>query len=164
MAKIDKLISLATEHLQQGEVIIATVMGTYETKSLGSDTIRTGIFIATDSRLLFYGKRTFGFDTESYPYSAISSFEHKKVMMGNLISFFASGNKVSMKWITTGDIPLFISTVRDNMGRKTATPQAEVKSVASDIPDQIKKMAELRDAGILTEDEFSSKKKQLLNL
>lgn len=31
-----------------------------------------------------------------------------------------------------------------------------------DIPEQIKKLAELKDAGILTEDEFNSKKSELL--
>ena len=33
----------------------------------------------------------------------------------------------------------------------------------SDIPDQIRKLAELRDDGIITEDEFISKKRRLLN-
>lgn len=36
-------------------------------------------------------------------------------------------------------------------------------SVQPDIPGQIKKLAELRDAGILTEDEFAAKKAQLLS-
>lgn len=41
--------------------------------------------------------------------------------------------------------------------------QAQPKSSSGDsIPDQIKKLAELRDAGILTSEEFEDKKKQLL--
>ena len=38
----------------------------------------------------------------------------------------------------------------------------EKESSADDIPAQIKKLAELKDAGILTEDEFAAKKEQLL--
>ena len=34
---------------------------------------------------------------------------------------------------------------------------------SSDVPDQIKKLAELKEQGILTEDEFQSKKQQLLS-
>ncbi len=40
-----------------------------------------------------------------------------------------------------------------------ATPQA-----GGDAIEQIKQLAELRDKGILTEEEFSAKKKQLLGL
>ena len=43
------------------------------------------------------------------------------------------------------------------MGTKTP----ETKATES-IPDQIKKLAELRDAGILSSEEFESKKKELL--
>ena len=35
--------------------------------------------------------------------------------------------------------------------------------VSSDIPEQIKKLSDLRDSGILTEEEFNSKKKDLLD-
>lgn len=54
------------------------VFGVYETKSLGSDTVKNGILLATNKRLFFYGKRTFGFDSESFPYSNISSIEFGK--------------------------------------------------------------------------------------
>ncbi|MNL11767.1 hypothetical protein D3C87_1326140 [compost metagenome] len=161
MAKIDKLTTQASEHLQQGEQIIVTVMGAYETKSMGQDTLRTGVFLATTSRLFFYGKRTFGFDTESFPYETISSFEYSKGLMGSTISFFASGNKVKMKWINKGNIEGFISTVQSNLGRKGASSS---NNSALDVAEQIKKLADLRDSGVLTEEEFSSKKKQLLNI
>lgn len=50
-------------------------------------------------------------------------------------------------------------------GRELRQPQVVVQTVAAtavDIPGQIKKLAELRDSGILTEDEFQAKKVQLL--
>ncbi|WP_419882755.1 PH domain-containing protein [Peribacillus sp. B-H-3] len=159
---IEKLLQKAKEHFETGEVAKYTIYGAYETKSLGADTVKNGIMIATDRRVVFYGKRTFGFDLESFPYKNISSFEMGKSMMGHKISFFSSGNKVSMKWINKGDLESFISEVRNQITGNASN--AAPTSTNIDEADQIKKLAELRDQGILTEEEFSAKKKQLLGI
>ncbi|MGM0806477.1 MAG: DUF4429 domain-containing protein [Bacillota bacterium] len=44
------------------------------------------------------------------------------------------------------------------------SPVIQQAAAALDLADQIKKLADLRDSGILTEDEFNAKKKQLLEL
>jgi hypothetical protein len=159
MAKIDKLIEEGKKHLESGEEVFHSIFGAYETKLLGKETVRNGVFLATNNRIVFFGKRTFGFDLEVFPYSSISSIEMGKGLMGHKISFFASGNKVSMKWINTGDINGFIEFVKKNIGKKTETNNTPTSSA-----DELKKFAELRDAGILTEEEFNTKKKQLLGL
>ena len=43
--------------------------------------------------------------------------------------------------------------------KKTSAPKSE----STDIPEQIKKLSDLKDQGILTEEEFQSKKKDLLD-
>src|SRR3954452_34986 len=43
MSKLDKLVDLARPHLEPGEAIGAAVLGTYETKIMGGDTVRAGI-------------------------------------------------------------------------------------------------------------------------
>ena len=55
---------------------------------------------ATDQRIVFYAKKLGGYDVESFTFGNISSFEQSKSMMGHQISFFASGNKVTLKWIS----------------------------------------------------------------
>ncbi|MED4783429.1 PH domain-containing protein [Brevibacillus choshinensis] len=161
MAKIDKLIQEASTHLDPDEKIIASVLGAYETKVMGTDTVRNGVFLATDRRVFFFGKKMFGFDSESFPYSTISSFEYGKGLMGKTMSFFASGNKVKMKWINAGEVDLFMETVRSSMGKKiiSEAPTQQIDSI-----EQIKKLAELRDAGILTEEEFTAKKHKILGI
>lgn len=94
MEKIDQLINASKEHLNDDESIVAVIMGIYEGELLGTDITRNGIFIATESRLVFYAKKLFGFDLESFPYSNISSIEMSKGFMGHSISFFSSGNSV----------------------------------------------------------------------
>lgn len=168
MAKIDKLQELATAHLEPGESTLAVVLGAYETKILGSDTVRNGILVATEARLVFYAKKFGGYDLESFAYRNISSFEQSKSPMGHKISFFASGNKVSMKWITDlAAMQIFTGIVKARLAsaHNNAVTLAPVQSAADpkdEVFDQLRKLGSLRDAGIVTEDEFNSKKAQLL--
>ena len=161
MSKIDKLLHSAKGHLESDEKILAYVMGTHEAKLMGKDTVRSGIFIATDTRLVFFSSKMFnGYDMEVFPYLNISSIEMGKSLMGYSISFFASGNKVSMKWIN-GDVSSFMNVVKPKIDKKTSsqTPNNSVPDVA----DQIRKLSELKNEGILTEEEFQSQKERLLN-
>lgn len=60
------------------------------------------------------------------------------------------------------------AAIANSRNRKAAEQQAGVAQpqapTADDSLEQIKKLAELRDQGILTDDEFEAKKKQLLGL
>lgn len=164
MPKLDKLTEQAKAHMEPGEAILGAVQGTYETKIMGSDSVRTGSLIATDRRLVFYAKKLGGYELESFPYGNISSFEQGKNMMGHNVTFFASGNKVHMKWIKTDkELALLTETVKAAMNsvRAPAAPSAPGAS-QPDVMDQLKKLGELRDAGVLTLEEFDAKKADLL--
>ncbi|MGY1632234.1 PH domain-containing protein [Geodermatophilus sp. SYSU D01186] len=165
MAKLDKLIEQAREHLEPGEVIKGAVQGTYETKIMGSETVRTGILVATDRRVVFYAKKFTGYDLESFPYGNISSFEQGKNMMGHNITFYASGNRVHVKWIPTDEnLVRLTEEVKAAMNAKhvMGQPAPQVAAPQPDIMGQLKQLGELRDAGILTQEEFDTKKAELL--
>ena len=157
MAKIDKLTRLAKEHLDTEEEIIAVVQGTFQAEMFGQETLRTGILVTTDRRVVLYCKKVSGYEMEVFLYSNISSIELGKDWMGHRVAFFVSNNKMGMKWIKTGDVQKFIEYVKSRIekkGQETTPPEPIV-----DIPDQIKKLAELKDQGILTEEEFELKKR-----
>ena len=78
---------------------------------------------------------------------------------GHRISFSAA-EKICMKDIQNGDVQKFVEYVRSKI-EDTAEGNTPSKRTL-DIPDQIRKLAELKDQGILTEEEFESKKKELL--
>jgi len=165
MAKLEKLTEQAKAHLEPGEDIRAAVQGQYETRIMGGDSVRTGSLIATDRRLVFYAKKLGGYELESFPYGNISSFEQGKNMMGHNLTFFASGNKVHMKWIKTDkELALFTETVKAAMNGvpSSATASAPAGAGQPDIMDQLKRLGELRDAGVLTPEEFDAKKTDLL--
>lgn len=159
MGKYEKNLEAVKNHLKNGESIKFSVFGTYETKLMGNDFIRSGIFGATETRIIFFGKKMIGFDLESFPFENISSIKQSKKIMGHLITFYASRNKVSMKWIKKGEVQNFINYVESKIGK------GKVENITSnsDIPSQIQKLSELNKQGILTDDEFNLKKSELLN-
>ncbi|MBM0255754.1 SHOCT domain-containing protein [Micromonospora sp. 4G55] len=66
-----------------------------------------------------------------------------------------------MKWINTGDVARFAELLRARAGQR---PAATAVPSQPDPLDQLRKLAELRDAGIVTAEEFEAKKRQLLGL
>lgn len=170
MAKAEKLLDQARPHLEPDETVRAAVMGAYEAKVMGSDSIRNGVLIATDRRVVFYAKKLGGFDLESFPYGNISSFEHGKSMMGHQVAFHASGNKVNVKWLQPpNEFAAFLDVVKQAMNAKHIAPAPPaVPAVASvapptDVMSLLKQLGELRDAGVVTSEEFEAKKAELLS-
>ena len=129
MAKLEKLVEQAQEHLDNGEAVLATVLGTYETKKMGQDWTRKGILAVIYHRLVFYAKKMGGYDLEVSPYDHISSIETSKGMTGHQVKFFASGNEVKLKWIDKkSDVPVFVEAVRNQMKASKAASTAPARS------------------------------------
>ena len=167
MAKADKLLEQAKAHLHEGEQVLALVAGTYETRLMGEDSVRSGILIATDRRLVFYAKKVGGYEFESFTYENISSFEQcKDMMMGHKLAFHASGNNVKVKWIK--DVPSLASVVeiaRDRMGKRQVPAQPLAPTQSKDDQDpatRLKKLEELRGAGLISDEEFASQRARIL--
>ena len=152
----------AEKHFDDGECALQTVFGAYETKIMGSDSVRNGIFIATDQRLLFYAKKLTGYDCEAFPYTNISSMEMGKSLMGHYINFFASGNSAKMKWISTGDVRAFVDTVKAQMASAKST-KASSSEQPMDPVEQLERLGKLHATGVLTDAEFASKKAEILS-
>ena len=65
-----------------------------------------------------------------------------------------------VSYVRESDVQKFVEYVRfkiEDTVESNAPPEPTL-----DLPDQIRKLAELKDQGILTEEEFESKKKELL--
>ena len=158
MASIQKNLEAIKEHLDEGETVLHYCNGLIETTMLGQDSKQGGIFAATQSRAILFGKKMFGYDMESFPMSKISAIEMSKGLIGKKINLKMSGNTAKMTMISQGDPEGFVAYIRENMGEKAAPAAAP----ADDIPAQIQKLAALKEQGILTEDEFAAKKAELL--
>jgi len=160
MAGYNSNLKAVIAHLDDGETIIESCYGAYEASILGSDSLRNGVFLVTEKRVVHFGKKLMGYDMESFPLSKVSAIEMSKGLMGKSITLKMSGNDANVKWINKGNPDELVKYVRDNMGETPSSSNAA--PAIDDIPAQIQKLASLMDAGILTEDEFNKKKTELL--
>jgi hypothetical protein len=167
MAGYQANLEALKSHLDQGEDVLVSCYGAYDTKSLGSKTVKNGVLVATSKRVIQFGKRLSGFNLETFPLEKITAIEVSKGFMGKRIVIKMSGNESEMKWISQGDPDRLVALVREKMSSTSAPLQigspATTSQGGSDIPDQIKKLSELRDSGILSEAEFTAKKQELLS-
>ena len=156
----EKNLNDAKSHLKDEELIKHHVFGAYDIKIMNADFAREAVLIATESRVIMYANNTFGFELESFPFEKISSIENFKEFHGLGITINSSGNSLKFKWIKKdqGDVPAFVEYVNSNIGQSQNDQIAQ-----DDIPSQIKKLSDLKDQGILTDDEFSAKKAELLS-
>ena len=106
--KAGKHLDSLSEHLQPNENIISSIFGVYETRRMGNSTIRNGVFALTETRLLFFAKKMFGYDLESFKFDKISSIERSKSAMGHSMTVYTSNNEVHVKWINDGDFVDFM--------------------------------------------------------
>jgi len=141
--------------------------------------------VATDRRVLIIktGLQAGGFGLgkkcKTFPYEHVTSIDcNKGIAMGriqitaggtneNRTGFFSGArvaeNMVSFRatqyhkfQVATNRIRKLLEDRRGSLAKPVITQQVE------SIPDQIKKLAELKEAGILTTNEFETKKKELL--
>lgn len=108
-------------------------------------------------------------DTEVIPIRAVSSVQAKKDgMMWTNVTVFASGNNINFR-IRHQEAQAFKNVVMDLVlsggpQHQQAQPvPAAVHAPQVDLVDQIRRLGELRDQGLLTEEEFAAQKAKLLN-
>lgn len=140
--------------------------------------------VATDKRVMiitagFSSGAMMGQKCKSYEYSDISSIECSCGMTQGRVQLTVAGSlEVRQPGLGNAyqaeNIVHFSSSEKDIFQQATNLIRQEIskakrgnifvqQSQADDIPTQIKKLAELKDLGILSNDEFEAKKKDLLS-
>ena len=66
-----------------------------------------------------------------------------------------------MKWIQSGDVHAFVDTVKAQMAAVKSS-KATSSEQPTDLVDQLGRLGELHVAGVLTDEEFSAKKAEIL--
>jgi hypothetical protein len=142
------------EHLWEDETV--------ELLSSGNVGDKNGLLALTSHRLIFLFAGLVNSSFKDFPISNISSISYKSGMMLGSIEVHASGNNAIIKNVNKADAKEIADAIRTRLSRPTpaATPSAPAPSAA----DELAKWAGLRDQGIITDEDFEAKKRQLLGL
>jgi hypothetical protein len=141
------------EILAQTEIIDNIVQGTYNNGQ--------GILASTNRRLIFIDKGIlYGLKVEDFPLDKISTIQYETGFLLGGIKIHTSGNIAKIENVEKSIARSFSEFVRDKLSQ-----QKEISTISisePDILDQIEKLANLKEKGILSEDEFNEQKKKLL--
>jgi len=145
------------EHLHDGETVRFIAQGTYDG--------RQGIIVLTDLRLLFLFHGWTGQSKQDFPLGLISSVQTKPALGTGELRVFVAGSDSVISGIMKRDLEPLAEAVRQGMAARP-TPQTQppppAGSTATDPYEALQKLASLRDAGILSPEEFEAKMQDLL--
>ena len=135
-----------------------------------------GLLVATDRRLVFVDKKLIGnrVKVEDFPYDSISSIQYELKMLFATVTIFASGNKAEIEQVMPKALARsFCEAVRALISggdyrqladRDGASVQPESKPSSVDqMADALERLADLRDRGLLSDEEFAEQKQRLLS-
>jgi hypothetical protein len=125
---------------------------------------RVGMVAITDSRLIMVDKALFADQVTEIPLTAIVTIGTERQFLANELTLHLQSAQ-TIRLGNVDDIASFANTLRDAV-RQANTPSPTPQAPAPprpDVLDQIAKLADLHAAGVLTDDEFQTKKSELLN-
>lgn len=147
-----------SEHLHPNETVEMLAAGRFGGKQ--------GIVVLTSERVLFLADGWTGSATTDFPLVAVSSVSWVSRLGSGDLTIHASGNVAVINAIMSTDgrrmrdsIRAAITTTSDVTPTATAHAGAPVESPA----DTLKKLAELHHMGAITDEEYATKKQQLLD-
>jgi hypothetical protein len=159
-AEQQRQIDRAKEVLQEGEQVLDVTTGMVEVHRMGSKTSRRGAVLVTDRRVILYTKKIGGYEMYDHVYGLLTAIDYKKGMMYGNLTLAASGDRTHVSQVPKESVERVAKEIRARM----AAAHEHGRPGAVSAADEIKKLAELHAAGILTDEEFAAKKKQLLGL
>jgi hypothetical protein len=152
------------DHLWHDEQVSLITGGTYGPG--------TGIVVLTDRRLFFLKDGLMSKTSEDFPLDKISSVQWSTGMLLGKITVFASGNKAEITNVQKADGKAITDAVRARLAGGSSSKEAPpapapapappTVAATDDVYERLKKLGDLRDAGILTDEEFAAKKQVLL--
>lgn len=146
--------------LADGENVIrvSTANGHIPEGRRGKMKTHPGALYITDRRVIFFGKTPGRQAFNDFNYRTITNISYTRGMTSH-ITLFTGGERVEFSAIRYGEAETLVKLIRE----KIETAVSGNASAVDGVPDQLKKLGELRDAGVLTANEFEDKKADLLH-
>ena len=117
-----------------------------------------GLLVLTDQRLFFFQESWTQNKQEDFSFDHISSIQLLESGFSGTIILSMSGGKAEIKSVSITHAKVMISAIRTHLTSLHATPTTSDSNSPVEL---LSKLSVLRDAGILTEAEFSTKKTEI---
>lgn len=144
------------------------IIGTGTTTKYGNS---MGVLVATNKRVIYVSKVLFNITIEEFYYNKISSVQYKNTLTSGELEMFFSGTwfRFHFHTLTKPQGQKLANYIKEQINDLTNTlskPVINQTTIVTQLDpiDQLEKLAHLKEKGIISEEEFNAKKKQILGL
>jgi hypothetical protein len=154
-----KEIRALPEIMDRGETIKALTSGMFNSC--------TWLAVCTDRRLIFINRGMFwGTELIQMPLDRVQSIDNQFTIFFGFIRVFDGINEFTLNMVLKSSILPFVKATQEAMYtmRNATVKVSNVNpSHPADVASQLEKLAELKEKGYLTDEEFQSQKRKLLS-
>jgi len=124
---------------------------------------KQGLLVLTTERLFFFEKSLGSETVEEFAVPSITSMTVNKKLTGEQLVVQASGNQSEIKGMMHGQADALVRAFRNlKQSQQPSQPAHSTAAPADDPLAQIERLAELRDKGVISDEEFNAKKTELM--
>ena len=162
--KRQQLMEDAKPALLPGEQLLDATGGMVQVHRFGGDQGRRGTLAVTDQRVIIQTKRVGGYDVQDFAYGLLSGCNYSTGSGFSTVELVMPGERARVTQVLKGEAKRIGPLIRHQMAlARTPTESAHVSLAENDPTEQLRKLGELRDAGLLTEEEFQAKRAETIN-
>lgn len=147
------------EYLNAGEAVLAITGGMVSNKN--------GLLVATDRRALFVAEGVINHSFEDFPYDRITTVTSSRGPLFGKIVIHTAGAARVVEQVAKGEAEAVAAVIRERVEAVTRERHYPAPLPAAPMPlslaAELRELAELRDQGILTAEEFDAQKARLLH-
>lgn len=149
-----KEIKALPEVLDDDESVKAVTSGMIDTS--------TWLAVCTNRRVIFLNRgMIYGLRQVQFPLDRIQSLDHKFALVFGSISVWDGASAFTLNMVLRNSIIPFVRIVEEHM-QLLRKAQYAPAAASSDVATQLQKLADLKEKGHLTDEEFQKQKKKLL--
>ena len=161
----EKIMDILVKGLTNEEEVLYAMSGltAYKTNSYGpEERVKKSAIFITNKKLFFIIKNIMTYNSINISLENIKGISLNKNLRGWAIIMSYNATTISVLSTKKPEIDKFISTINNQINKNKDSIEERNDTTGESVLEQIEKLSELLKQGIITEEEFTVKKKELL--
>ncbi|ODS22783.1 hypothetical protein AB835_12415 [Candidatus Endobugula sertula] len=147
-------------HLESDDKVVTSVEGYIgDMMGKGDNTQHNGALIVTSKQVAFYRKGLLGEILETIPLKSITSIERRPTLRHCTIRIHTSHDDLTFKTLDKEQEAIVVKAIEDG---RAIEPVSQTAPAPQNGLDTLRELNELKELGIITEEEFNAKKQTIL--